>query len=73
MSEIPHAHTVNVITDPPLLVLHVGTSLPENPDSPGFDAEAKDELLRAIMAKRDADGLDRHVVHWGTFATGSAR
>jgi hypothetical protein len=71
--KIPHAHTVNVITDPPLQILHVGTTLPENPQSPGFDAEAKYELLRAAMAEMVAAGCDGHKVHWDVSAPGTSR
>ena len=64
LDAIPHAHTVNVITDPPRKILHVGTALAENPGAPGFNAEAKHEMMQAIAKCVSRKGLDGYKVHW---------
>ena len=64
MPRIPHAHTVNIIKDPPRELLHVGTSLPEFPDQPGFSAEKKQHLLQAVARKVSDLGLDGYQIHW---------
>jgi hypothetical protein len=73
MSEIPHARIVNVIKDPPLQVLHVGTELPERPLSQGFSAEKKQELLKAIAEKVARECLDGYKVHWSDSGTRDER
>jgi hypothetical protein len=62
--KIPHAHKVHVILDPPRQILHVGTPLAESPGGVGFNAEAKQEMMKAIANRVARDGLDGYVVHW---------
>ena len=63
--KLPHAHVVNVIPDPPRKILHVGTSLPENPGELGFNAEAKQHLVQAAHKLKAEQGLDGVSFHWG--------
>ena len=61
---IPHAHTVRTTDDPPCVTLYVETALIQNPRTPGFDAEAKQEMLRAIADVVNRDDLDGYVISW---------
>ncbi len=61
---IPHAHTVRTIDDPPCVTLYVETALIQNPRTPGFDAEAKQEMLRAIADVVNREDLDGYVISW---------
>jgi hypothetical protein len=61
---IPYAHTVNVVEDPPCVTLYVETALIQNPSTPGFDAEAKQQMLRAIAEIVERDGLDGFRIAW---------
>ena len=40
---VPHAHTVGMIEDLPPVTLYVETALVQNPTTPGFQADAKQE------------------------------
>jgi hypothetical protein len=46
--EIVHAENTFEERDPPYLVLHVETKLPQKPDTPGFNAEARYEMMKVI-------------------------
>jgi hypothetical protein len=43
---IPYARA-HVVADPPLKILHLETDLPYFPDTPGFDADKREEMTRA--------------------------
>ena len=45
---IPHTRNTFVEASPPFKILHVVTDLMDKPSSPGFDAEAHAEMMRAI-------------------------
>jgi hypothetical protein len=64
IGKIPHAHTVTKVKDPPCVTLYVATALIQNPRTPGFNAEAKQEMLRAIAKMVNRDNLDGFVVAW---------
>jgi hypothetical protein len=52
--------------------LYVETALVANPVLPGFDAEAKHEMLRAIAELVNRDGLDGYRIAWSVpSATGT--
>jgi len=57
---IPHAHTVRTTG----VTLYVETALIQNPRTPGFDAQAKQEMLRAIADVVNRDDLDGYVISW---------
>ena len=61
---IPHAHTVNTIDDPPCVTLYVETALVQNPSTPGFKADAKQEMLMAIAEMVEREGLDGYRIIW---------
>ena len=61
---IPHAHTVNRIDDPPCVTLYVETALVQNPSTPGFKADAKQEMLMAIAEMVEREGLDGYRIVW---------
>lgn len=63
-SDLPHALGETVVPGWPKSTLHVATGLPEHSYEPGFDAAAKQELLRAV-AERAANEDLLHRVHWG--------
>jgi hypothetical protein len=46
--EIPHAPKSFEGREPPFRVLHVVTDLKHRPESPGFDPEAHDAMMRAV-------------------------
>jgi hypothetical protein len=61
---IPHAHTVTRIEDPPCVTLHVATALIADPSAPGFNAEAKHEMLRAIAEMVNREGFAGYRIVW---------
>jgi hypothetical protein len=61
---IPHAHTVNRIEDPPCVTLSVETAFVQNPTTPGFSAEAKQQMLNAIAELVNREGLDGYRIAW---------
>ena len=61
---IPHAHTVNRIEDPPCVTLYVETALVQNPTTPGFKADAKQEMLIAIAQMVERESLDGYRIVW---------
>lgn len=64
MIKIPHATRMYEVWQPPMVVLHVVTDVPQNPTSAGFDPLKKEELLRA--ARRlvcEGGAYDRLIVH----------
>jgi len=61
---IPHAHTVTKVKDPPCVTLYVATALIQNPSTPGFNGEAKQEMLRAVAEMVNRDNLDGFVITW---------
>lgn len=69
MIPIPHTETIFVETDAQARkILHVVTKLPEKPGTPGFDADAKQDMEKAIAKTlRSPDnpyGYDEYVVHY---------
>ena len=46
------------------MTLYLLTALIQNPHTQGFDAEAKQEMLRAIAEMVNRDNLDGFVVAW---------
>jgi hypothetical protein len=66
---IPHAHTVKRIEDPPCVTLAVETDLIQNPSTPGFDAKAKQQMLRAIAELVEREGLDGYRIVWSVAAS----
>jgi len=61
---IPHAHTVNRLEDPPCVTLYVETALVQSPITPGFKADAKQEMLSAIAEMVEHEGLDGYRIIW---------
>jgi hypothetical protein len=61
---IPHAHAVIRIEDPPCVTLHVETALVADPTVPGFNAEAKGEMLRAIAELVNREGFAGYRIVW---------
>jgi hypothetical protein len=55
---------VATIEDPPCVTLHVETALIANPSTPGFNAEAKREMLRAIAEIVDREDFDGYCIVW---------
>jgi hypothetical protein len=63
--EIPHAEKAFIDeSGSPYDVLRVVTKLPRFSKSPGFNAEAKDELLRAIAAEVERWRVHTYDVRW---------
>jgi hypothetical protein len=63
--KIPHALTAFIERDPPLKVLVIATRLAEHPGQPGFNAEAKYEMLKGIERLHESIDFDRIHVRWG--------
>jgi hypothetical protein len=62
--KIPHAESTFVETDPPRRILHVVTKLSSNPTTPGFNAEAWHEMMRAVgNTQGGTDGFDGYKIH----------
>jgi hypothetical protein len=61
---IPHALMVNIIEDPPCVTLYVETALVQNPSTPGFKPDAKQEMLMAIAETVEREGLDGYRIVW---------
>ena len=62
--KIPHAEKAYVDRSlSPIEVLRVFTKLPEHSPSES-DAEARDEMLQAIVAEVANRKLDYHRIHW---------
>jgi hypothetical protein len=67
--EIPHAERAFIEeTDTPYDVLRVITKLPRFSRSSGFNAEAKDEILKAIAAEIEKRRLQTYFIRWSDSA-----
>lgn len=64
MLKIPHATRMYEVWQPPMVVLHVVTDVPQHPTSAGFDRVKRDELLRAAhQLVHEGGAYDRLIVH----------
>jgi transcriptional regulator with XRE-family HTH domain len=61
---IPHSTNSFVERGFPNSILHITTALPEQYGQPGFDAQAKQELLQAVAKAVAAEDLQGYKVHW---------
>ena len=48
----------------PCVTLYVETALVQNPSTPGFKADAKQEMLMAIAKMVEREGLDGYRIVW---------
>ena len=61
---IPHATSARIEVDPPREFLRVVTGLAEHPAEPGFNANAKHEMLQAIAHYVGDHRLNGHKIIW---------
>ena len=67
--EIPHAERAFIEeTGTPYDVLRVVTKLPRFSRSSGFNAEAKDEMLKSIAAELEKRRLQTYFIRWSDSA-----